>query len=239
MMTTSPVPISGVRTVALLPMKANSERVRGKNFREFNGKPLFRWVLDALLSVKSIDQVVINTDARQILANNGLVDSARVLIRDRRPEICGDLVSMNRVIEDDLDNVQADVYLMTHTTNPLLSADTIDAALERFAVASSAGTADSLFAVDRIQTRFYRGDGSAVNHDPNNLIRTQDLEPWFEENSNLYVFTSRSFDSTKARIGRKPILFESPRFESIDIDDAEDWEFALVAAKHLHGALVR
>ena len=39
------------KIVALLPMKANSERVVGKNFRDFNGKPLFRWILDTLLSV--------------------------------------------------------------------------------------------------------------------------------------------------------------------------------------------
>ena len=87
------------KTVALLPMKANSERVKGKNFREFCGKPLFRWMLDTLLEVDEIDTVVINTDARHILADNGLVDRPRVMIRDRKPEICGDFVSMNRVID--------------------------------------------------------------------------------------------------------------------------------------------
>jgi len=70
------------RVVALLPMKANSERVKGKNFRDFCGKPLFGWMLDTLLEVNEIDLVVINTDARHILAANGLVDSPRVLIRD-------------------------------------------------------------------------------------------------------------------------------------------------------------
>ena len=82
-------------TVALLPMKAHSERVSGKNFRPLAGKPLFRWILDTLLAVPAIDCVVINTDARDILADNGLVDSERVLIRDRRPEICGDLIDQN------------------------------------------------------------------------------------------------------------------------------------------------
>ena len=113
------------RTVALLPMKANSERVKGKNFRSFNGKPLFRWMLDTLLSIDDIDEVIINTDARHVLADNGLVDGPRVRIRDRRPEICGDFVSMNLVIADDIANVPADIYLMTHTTNPLLSAASI------------------------------------------------------------------------------------------------------------------
>lgn len=223
------------RIVALLPMKANSERVKGKNFREFHGKPLFRWILDTLLEVEEIDQVVINTDARHILAENGLVESHRVLIRDRKPEICGDLVSMNKVIGDDVENVEADVYLMTHTTNPLMSAATIRGGLTAFEQAQAEGSADSLFTVDRIQTRFYRADGTPVNHDPNNLVRTQDLEPWYEENSNLYIFTRESFAKTDARIGRQPQMYESPPFESIDIDTPADWDLALVAARYLYG----
>ncbi len=214
-------------------MKANSERVKGKNFRDFNGKPLFRWILDTLLEVDEIDQVVINTDARRILEDNDLTDSDRVLIRDRKPEICGDFVSMNKVLADDISAVAADTYVMTHTTNPLLSAATIRSALQAFAAARSEGRADSLFTVDKVQTRFYRADCSAVNHDPDNLIRTQDLEPWFEENSNLYLFSRESFATTRARIGRKPMMFEGPRFESIDIDDQEDWGFAVIAARYL------
>ena len=221
------------RTVALLPMKANSERVKGKNFREFCGKPLFRWILDTLLEVGEIDQVIINTDARHILAENGLVETDRVKIRDRKPEICGDLVSMNLVLADDVANVDADVYLMTHTTNPLVSADTIRKALATFEQARAAGSADSLFTVDKVQTRFYRADSSPVNHDPDNLVRTQDLEPWFEENSNIYLFTRPSFESTSARIGRTPMMFEGPQFESIDIDTPQDWDFAVVAARFM------
>ena len=214
-------------------MKANSERVKGKNFRDFCGKPLFRWILDTLLAVEEIDHVVINTDARHILAQNGLVDSDRVLIRDRKPEICGDLVSMNLVLADDVANVDADIFMMTHTTNPLMSAETIRKALAAFCEARSAGTADSLFTVDRIQTRFYRADCSAVNHDPDNLIPTQHLEPWYEENSNLYIFTRDSFARTNARIGKRPMMYQGPFFESIDIDTPEDWNFAVVAARFL------
>ena len=219
------------KVVALLPMKAHSERVRNKNFRDFNGKPLFRWILDALFSIPTISEVVINTDARLILAEHGLTDSARVRIRDRKPEICGDFVSMNKVLEDDVANVAADVYVMTHTTNPLLSAETIRRALERFESACVKGEGDSLFTVKKFQTRFYRQDGSPVNHDPMNLVRTQDLEPWFEENSNLYIFTKESFARTNARIGSRPVLFEMPKAESIDIDDQEDWDLALAVAK--------
>ena len=87
--------------VALLPMKAHSSRVPGKNFRELSGKPLFRWILDTLLAVDEISKVVINTDARSILNDNGLEESDRIVIRDRKQELCGDEVSMNLVLEDD------------------------------------------------------------------------------------------------------------------------------------------
>lgn len=221
------------KIVALLPMKANSERVKGKNFRDFCGKPLFRWILDTLLEVREIDQIIINTDARHILAENDLVETDRIVIRDRKPEICGDAVSMNLVLADDVANVPADLYLMTHTTNPLMSAATIRGAIAAFLEKQAAGTADSLFTVDKVQTRFYRADCSPVNHDPDNLIPTQNLEPWFEENSNLYIFTADSFAKTKARIGKQPMMFEGPFFESIDIDTPTDWDFAVVAARFL------
>jgi len=220
--------------VALLPMKAHSERVKGKNFRLLYNKPLFRWILDTLLSMKEIELVVINTDARQILNENGLHDSERVLIRDRKPELCGDFISMNLILQDDINHVPSDTYLMTHTTNPLLSADTIRQALEKYRAEKTAGRADSLFTVNKFQTRFYRADGSPVNHDPNNLIRTQDLEPWFEENSNLYIFSAESFNATKARIGKKPVLFSMKKHEAIDIDDQYDWELAEAIIKGLH-----
>ena len=221
------------KIVALLPMKANSERVKGKNFREFNGKPLFRWILDTLLSVDDIDCVIINTDAREILAKKGLVETDKIIIRDRKPEICGDMVSMNLIIEDDLQNVDADIYLMTHATNPLMTKNTVQTALNEFQDKSSHNEVDSLFTVNKIQTRFYREDCSAVNHDPDNLFRTQDLEPWFEENSNLYIFTKQSFAKANARIGTKPMMFESPKFESIDIDTLDDWNFAVTVGGHL------
>jgi CMP-N-acetylneuraminic acid synthetase len=207
-------------------MKAHSARVAGKNFRDLAGKPLFRWILDTLLSLDEIDRVVINTDARDILAQKGLREGDRILIRDRKPELCGDGVSMNLIIADDVAATPADTYLMTHTTNPMLSAATVAAALHAYREASAAGNADSLFTVNRHQTRFYRADASPINHDPANLVPTQDLEPWFEENSNLYIFTAASFRAASARIGKHPLMFTTPKAESLDIDTPSDWEIA-------------
>lgn len=222
-----------MKIAALLPMKAHSARVSGKNFRTFAGKPLFRWILDTLLSLEEISTVVINTDAEEILASHGLISTDRIQVRKRKPEICGDFVSMNLVLADDIANVPADLYLMTHTTNPLIRPETIRSAIQAYQAGAAAGTADSLFTVNKFQTRFYRADGSAINHDPDNLIRTQDLEPWFEENSNLFLFSKESFASTNARIGKKAILFEQSRFDSLDIDDQTGWYMAEAIAEYL------
>ncbi len=213
------------KTVALLPMKANSERVKGKNFKNFKGKPLFRWVLDTLLSLKEIDKVVINTDAVEILQGLGISDSDKVIIRQRKADLCGDFVSMNRIIEDDIHAIPAENYLMTHNTNPLITSQTFLAAINEF-VKMDKTQFNCLFSVNAYQSRFYYENAAPVNHDPNNLIRTQDLPPLFEENSCLYLFNKESFNSTNARIGSLPKLFPTPFFESVDIDDEKSWALA-------------
>ena len=220
----------GQKITALLPMKTNSERVKGKNFKILGNKPLYSWILDSLLENDAITKVIINTDARDILIESGLVESDRVVIRDRKPELCGDFVSMNLILEDDIANVDSDIYLMTHTTNPLLSAQTIQAAIDAF---NATDDYDSLFTVNKIQTRFYDSDVRPINHDPDNLIRTQDLTPWFEENSCMYLFTKESFAKTKARIGEKPMMFTTPGIESVDIDEPEDWYIASALAEKM------
>lgn len=220
---------NGKRVTALLPMKAHSARVTSKNFRPIAGKPLFRWILDTLAAAPEIDQIVINTDARDMLSDNGLNTGdmdGKVLIRDRKPEICGDMVSMNLILADDIANTSADYYAMTHTTNPLLGHATISNMLKTFHAAETAGTADSLFTVNKHQTRFYTPDGAPINHDPANLLRTQDLPAYMEENSVFYAFTEKSFAQTNARIGARPIMFETPFLESVDIDEPYDWFIA-------------
>lgn len=221
-----------MKIVALLPMKANSERVKGKNFRNFGGKPLFCWMLDKLISISEIDIIVINTDARHILLDYGVIETERLLIRDRKAEICGDFMSMNAIIKDDLDYIDADIYLMTHTTNPLLSKRSIEKAISQFKDALRDKTANSLFTVNKVQERFYNNNSKAINHDPENLVRTQDLEPWYQENSNLYLFTKTGFSQTNARIGSKPMMLETPPYESTDIDTPADWQLGEVMVEY-------
>ncbi|MEO1513014.1 MAG: acylneuraminate cytidylyltransferase family protein, partial [Planctomycetota bacterium] len=135
-------------------------------------------------------------------------------------------VDMNRILEHDLSELPGESFLQTHCTNPLLRPETIDSAARR--LAASPGH-DSAFGVTRLQTRLYDGSGAPLNHDPDDLVRTQDLRPVFEENSNLYLFSRSSFESAGGRIGRRPIMIEIDRLEAIDIDDEATWAMAEAA----------
>lgn len=210
------------RIVALLPMRAGSERVPGKNYRAFAGQPLYRHVLETLLAVPELEQVVIDTDSAAILDEAARL-YPQVLLLERPEHLRGGLVAMNDVLLNDLDRAPADVYVQTHATNPLLRPQTISRALRQFL--ESDPPLDSLFGVTRLQTRLYDAAGRAINHDPGVLLRTQDLPPVFEENSCLYIFTAAALRRHRHRVGPHAALFEVDREEAWDIDDELDFLF--------------
>jgi CMP-N-acetylneuraminic acid synthetase len=215
------------KVVALVPIKEHSERVEGKNFRDFCGEPLYCHILHTLERTYAVDEIVINTDSHRVIREAPIV-SRKVRCVERPEELRGDFMSMNRIIEHDLRISDGDIYVQTHATNPLLKAETIARALKQFAQGEEY---DSLFSVNTFYSRFYTSSGQPINHDPMKLIRTQDLDPVHEENSCLYVFTKESFAKTGRRIGATPQMFATPQLESIDIDD----HFAFRLAELLAG----
>jgi CMP-N-acetylneuraminic acid synthetase len=216
---------------ALLPMKGNSERVPNKNMRDFDGAPLYHAIVKSLLASKYVSYVVINTDSEIIEKDAKENFGDKIIIIDRPEEIQGDFVSMNNIIEYDLSQLEGEHFLQTHSTNPLLRSETIDSAIETYF--DSLKDFDSVFGVTKVQTRFYDKDAKPINHNPNELLRTQDLEPMFEENSNFYIFSKEAFkNADNKRIGLKPKIFEVNKLEAVDIDEPED--FKLAELLHIH-----
>ena len=137
---------------------------------------------------------------------------------------------MNEVIAYDLSRIEAQHFLQTHSTNPLLKSTTIDNAISTYF--ESLEQYDSIFSVTRLQTRLYTSDGRPLNHNPAQLLRTQDLEPIYEENSNLYIFSKTSFmANNRNRLGLNPKMYEIEKLEAIDIDEEEDFILAEVLCK--------
>ena len=208
------------RLVALVPMKENSERVTNKNVRDFNGRPLFHWILATLQATSAVDRIVVDTDSDRIATE--AADEFDATVIERPHELRGGDVSMNEIILHDVERVDADYFLQTHCTNPLLRSDTIEGAFEEY----RRSPADSLFSVTPLQTRFWDGDARPINHVRDELQRTQDLDPVYEENSNMYFFTEESVVTRKNRIGDDPMMYEMDAEEAIDIDFPVDFRMA-------------
>ena len=209
--------------VALLPMKGHSERVPGKNLRRLAGRPLYHWILDTLLSVHAITTVVVDTDSEQI-ADDVAASFPGVAVRERPEDLRGDEVPMHDIVARFVaEHPDGEVFLQTHSTNPLLTGATLAKAIEAF---FGEGDHDSLMSVTEWQTRFYDYRGDPVNHDPAVLLRTQDLDPVYEENSNIYIAPREMIIRTGRRVGSNPMLFPMSRLESIDIDEEIDFVVA-------------
>ena len=214
-----------IKVAALLPMKGISERVPGKNLKFFNGKPLYYWVLNTLLSSEKISTVYINTDCEKITQDVMYNFKERVCIINRPKELQGNYVSMNKIIEHDISKIDSVYFLQTHSTNPLLTKKSLENAIEKYFENLDEGKSDSLFTVTKVQKRFYTSDFKPLNHDPTMLV-TQHLEPIFEENSCLYLFSRDSFFLANNRIGKNPAMFQISQHEAIDIDTPEDFVIA-------------
>jgi CMP-N-acetylneuraminic acid synthetase len=209
------------KIAALVPIRHHSQRVPGKNYRILDGKPLFQHILGSLLSCPEIAQVVVDTNSPPVM--EGLRESFPMVQVIERPEhLTGDGVPMNEILAYDTSVVEADFYLQTHTTNPLLTPPTIRKAIGEFMVAYPAY--DSLFSVTRLQTRLWDQLGRAINHNPAVLLQTQDLPPVFEENSCLYIFSRQTLLSRRNRLGERPFLYEIEAAEAWDIDEEIDFD---------------
>src|SRR3990170_1027518 len=207
--------------VALVPMRHDSQRVPGKNYRSLAGKPLFHHIISTLLACPEVSEVVVDTDSPTIMAG----------LREHFPQVCilerpdflraGD-VPMNEVLLYDTSQVEAEFYLQTHSTNPLLRSQTISRAIQT--LQANISSYDSLFSVTRLQTRLWDALGRAINHNPAILLRTQDLPPVFEENSCIYIFTRRTLMSRHNRLGERPLMFEMEVSDAWDIDEELDFQ---------------
>ena len=218
-----------ISVVAFMPMRHSSERVPGKNYRPFNGRPLFHHTVRTMQAVPQISKIVIDTDSPTIVEQCAEF-FPEVECVDRPEHLLGGETPMTDVLRHDASLFPSEWYLQTHSTNPLLRPETIVDAIRTFEDAMDQH--DSLFSVTRLQTRLYDRDGRAVNHDPSVLLRTQDLPPLYEENSNLYLFSADQIAAGR-RMGDAPMMYEIDPLEAVDIDEEHDFVIAELLQQRL------
>jgi len=217
------LPKSDYKVVALVPMRHHSERVPGKNYRKFAGKPLYHYIINSLLKCPLVSMIAIDTDS-PFICEDLKNYFPHIKLIDRPQHLRSGATPMNDVLQYDVKEIDADFFLQTHSTNPLLRSETITRAIRSFF--ENYPVYDSLFSVTRLQVRLWDKLNRPINHDPAILLRTQDLDPIYLENSCLYLFSRKGLQKNRNRIGQKPMMFEIEPHEASDIDEEFDFKMA-------------
>lgn len=219
--------VETMKTVAMVPIKLNSERVKEKNLRPFyDGKPLIHFILEALVASKKIDEVYVYCSSDRI--KDYLIDGVKYL---KRPEFLDlNTANCNDIIREFMKEVDADCYVVSHTTAPFTKTESIDRCIDSVLDSSEY---DSAFTVEKIQT-FMWEKGKPMNFDPDHFPRTQDLDPIYMETSGAFVFPKYVFEKYNRRIGIKPCLVEVEPIESSDIDTEYDMMVAQALYKYMN-----
>lgn len=206
-----------MKTVAFVPIRLNSKRVVGKNLKSLGGKPMMCYVLETLSQVKDIDEVYVycSQDEIQTYLPKGVRFLKRPSFLDR-DETLG-----QEIYEEFTKTVDADVYVLAHTTSPFIKPETIQNALHKVTQEGY----DSAFSAEKIQT-FAWFKGSPLNYELTNIPRTQTIEPVYVETSAFFIFKRDIWKIHKQRIGFNPYIAIVDKIEGIDIDWPEDFDFA-------------
>ncbi len=208
---------------ALIGIKEISQRVKNKNFLDVGGKPLFFWIINTLNNTKNIDEIILNVDGKNLIQmiNKEFKSCDKLQIIEREEKIKGHDVSMNLIIENSLQSCKNEIILNTHTTNPFIKPETINNAIDFYHKIEQ-----PIFSVVELKNRFYDKLNNPINHDIDNLIPTQNLEPLYQETSTFYIFSKKQFYLNNNRLNADSKRFIIPKIESIDIDDYEDLEIS-------------
>lgn len=206
-----------MKTVAFVPIRLNSKRVVGKNIKLLGDKPLMSYILDTLSKVNGVDEVYVYCSNEDVIQY--LPEGVKFL---KRPEFLDrDETLGKEIYEEFTKTIDADIYILAHTTSPFMKVETFENALDKI---KNEGY-DSAFSAEKIQT-FAWYKGAPLNYDLKEIPRTQTIEPVYIETSAFFMFKRDIWKTHKQRIGFKPYMALVDKIEGVDIDWPEDFNFA-------------
>ena len=206
-----------MKVVAFVPIRLNSKRVVGKNLKLLGGKPMMCYLLETLVKVQQIDEVYVYCSSDEVLPY--LPAGVKLLKRDTALD--SDTALGEEIYDAFVRDVDADVYMLAHTTSPFIKAETIATAIDEVVK----GNHDSAFSAQKIQTFAWYG-GKPLNYSPTSIPRTQTIEPVYVETSAFYIFRRETWVEHHRRVGFNPYMAIVGPVEGVDIDYPEDFDFA-------------
>ena len=212
-----------MKIVAFLPVKGHSQRIENKNLKLLDGKPLFIHTLDKLVNSNFFDEVYLDTESEEIIDAASEID-CKILKRD--PSLASNKTNGNKLFENQIAQVDADIYVQILATSPFILIETIKNAINNITESNSY---DSAVLVSKQKQYTWKNNKPEYNHFdiPNSI----DLEDVIIETMGLYIVKKDVAHKNKRRLGDNPLLIESTPIEAIDVNFPEDFHLAeLIAA---------
>lgn len=217
-----------MKTACFIPIKANSERVPGKNFRVLNGKKLYQYICEHVQTANIFDDVYVDTNSEEIA---DYAKSMNFHVIDRKPELAKNTANGNDLLVYHYETFpDYDYYFQLFATAPYLQPDSIKAC---FNTLISSEEYDSCFTATE-NHGFYWLNGMPMNYRPGILPRSQDMAAVIEESTGLYGICRDSLQRYRCRIGKKPYIHTISKFEAIDINTEEDLRIAEFVGKVIY-----
>lgn len=213
-----------MKIALFIPIKLNNQRLPGKNLMPLAGRPLCDYIFETACRLDVVDEKYVYCSDESIIPY--IPKGLQFLKRD--PYLDGNEVKGTEIIEHFLRDVHADVYVITHATQPFTKAESIETGIRKVV---EEGYDSAFSAVEMQDYCWYQG--KPLNYSMDNLVTTQNLEPILVETGAFFIFRREVFVKTGRRIGNNPYIHLVDQFERIDIDTAEDFALAKVAAKFL------
>lgn len=209
-----------MKTACFIPIKANSERVPGKNFRVLNGKKLYEYIIEHVIEADCFDDIYVDTNSDEI---KEYVKAKGLHIIERKPELAQNTANGNDLLVYHYEQYpQYDYYFQLFATAPFLQPKSIRSCFDQLVNASMY---DSCFTALENHS-FYWLNGIPVNYRPGILPRSQDMAPLMEESTGMYGITKEALNKYRCRIGAKPYIHVINKFEAVDINTEDDMKLA-------------
>ncbi len=217
-----------MKTACFIPIKANSERVPGKNFRVLNGKKLYEYIVEHVLEANVFDDVYIDTNSDEITEYAKKMGCIPIV---RKPELALNTANGNDLLVYHLENYPGyDYYFQLFATAPFLQPASIQQCFNKLV---NTAEYDSCFTATA-NHGFYWLLGQPINYRPGILPRSQDMHAMIEETTGLYGITKESLMRYRCRIGSKPYIHIVSKFEAVDNNTEEDLKVAEFVGKAIY-----
>ena len=218
-----------MKTACFIPIKANSERVKGKNLKVLNGKPLYKYISEHVKEADVFGEAYLDTNSQEV---SEYADSMGFKVIERLPELALNTANGNDLLVHHLEiQPDYDYYFQLFATAPYMQATTIRKCWEKL---TSSSEYDSCFTATENHS-FYWLAGNPMNYRPEILPRSQDMLPVIEETTGLYGISREALSKYHCRVGRKPYIHVVSKFEAVDINTEEDWKVAEYIGKVIYG----